>query len=315
MRARARLRMTRGLVCSVLVLLAAGTGVASAATAPYQLSYKSYNLFDGWRPDTWDKCSMTNTIYGSEPAADGKYPVFIYLHGTLGDYKLSQEGQRVTDLAAQQGFEAAAFTYSLVTPTQKTIDGNAKCMFDQQGQPGNAIAKICARPKADCSRGFVVAGMSAGGAIAVRAKNFNAGVQAVWAMGVNGPDVAAGIAAPLGTRVLPDDRLRIVDGQTDLQVKSASGATTMDFSKVKAMTGQACTAFNCLRPDGSGYYAVANSEVADGVADHCFWMKVNKFVPTNSCTWLPTFDPGFLPPSARPWSLTTNLDWLRAKLG
>ena len=51
------------------------------------------------------------------------------------------------------------------------VDGNAKCMFSP-GSSGNALADVCARTKSDCSTGVVVAGFSAGGSIAARARNF-----------------------------------------------------------------------------------------------------------------------------------------------
>jgi hypothetical protein len=80
------------------------------------------------------------------------------------------------------------------------------------------------------------------------------------------------------------------------------------------LTGRNCSASPCVGPDGSGYHVVAHFEVADGVADHCWWQSVNIYVPANSCTWRPTLDPGFRPPGRAPWSLTTNLDWLRTTL-
>jgi hypothetical protein len=49
--------------------------------------------------------------------------------------------------------------------------------------------------------------------------------------------------------------------------------------------------------------------VADGSAEHCYWMSVHKF--TYSCTLHPTIaglDPGFAPPSTTPWSLISSLN-------
>lgn len=293
-------------VAALLACLVTGARAAEAQTATvgFQSTYPAYYVW-GWP----DKCVRTETIYGSEPAADGHYPVFVYVHGTLADWGGNAEGQRVAQMAAGEGFVAAAVTYnSLLTGSAAGTDGNAKCMFSP-GSPSSAINQICARPKADCSNGFVLAGFSQGGVIAARAKNFNPQVQAVWAMGVNGPTTAPALRAPAGTRALPNDRLRIDVGQRDVG---------SDFSNLNALTGQSCSTASCLNADGSGYYVVQNSEVADGVADHCYWMRVNTFAPTNSCTWNPlllTFDPGFRPPSTVPWSLLTSLDWLRAKLG
>jgi hypothetical protein len=310
-------RAGRFVVIGLALAAAAAVPEAQADTVQSQLTYQAYNLFQGFEPATFNKCTLSEQVYISRPAAPGNYPVLVYLHGTLGDYGGNQEGQAIVQLAAEQGFLGAAFTYSDITPTQQSIDGQANCMFNVNS-PGNALAQVCALPRADCSHGFLVSGFSAGGAIAVRAKNINEAVDAAWVMGVNGPAVAAALAAPAGTRALPNDLLRMNIGQTDLNVTDPNtNQTTLDFSKLAAMTGTSCQTFDCLTPDGSGYYVVQDSEVADGVADHCYWQRVNTFAPTNSCTYTltpTTLDPGFMPPSDAPWSITANLAWLRAKL-
>jgi dienelactone hydrolase len=316
-----RVRGSAGTLASVrrltLVLAAAASiagtgwvGAARADTVQLRLSYQSFSFFDG----ASGGCDAAEPIYVSEPAAPGSYPVVIYLHGTGDNYGGDQDGQDVAQMAADQGWLGAAVTWVDVNATQQGVDGQANCMFDV-ASPGDALAQICSLPQADCSHGVVLSGMSTGGAIAARAKNFNSAVDAVWAMGVSGPVAPAALAAPAGTRALPNDRLRIDDGQTDLQVTNPStGQVSFDFSGVNALTGQGCQTFNCLNPDGSGYYVVQNSEVADGVADHCFWMDVNLADPANSCTLTPTFDPGFIPPSTTQWSITNSLAWLRAEL-
>lgn len=285
---------------------------AQVPTVQFQESYQAYNV---WQYGS-NKCTKPQTIYGSEPAAPGTYPVLIYLHGTLADWGGNVEGQRVAQLAAGEGFVAAAFTYSSAwTGSPSGTAGNANCMFNPAA-PGNGISQVCAMAEADCSNGFVVAGFSQGGAIAALAKNVNPQVQGAWLMGVSGPDSPSAVAAPAGTRMLPNNRLRIDVGQRDIQsTNPTTGQVTFSFSNLNALTGQSCSTFSCLAPDGSGYYVVQNSEVADGVADHCYWMRVNMFAPTNSCTWNPTFDPGFVPPSTTPWSLITSLNWLRTMLG
>jgi hypothetical protein len=214
------------------------------------------------------------------------------------------KGRRVAELAAGQGFVTGAFTYdSWVVNAISGIDGNAGCMFSP-GSTANALADVCARPKADCSRGVVGAGFSAGGAIAARAKNFASQVRAAWLLGVTGPAIPEALAAPAGSRALPNDRIRIFVGRADV----------VDLTALNRLTGLSCSASPRVGADGSGDYVVQHSEVADGVADHCWWQSVNRDVPTNSCTWSPTFDPGFPPPGGAPWSLTTNLNWLRTTL-
>lgn len=291
-------------VAALFSCLVTGVGVAAAqtSTAQFQTPYRAYNLWE-WGAD---KCTYTHQIYGSEPAAPGKYPVLLYTHGTLADWGGNSEGKRIVELAAAQGFVAAALTYdSWVASTPTAIDGNAGCMFSS-GSSGNALAQVCARPKAHCSKGVVVAGFSAGGAIAARAANFAAQVRAAWVMGVNGPVIAQALAAPAGSRALPNDRLRMNLGQLEVGI---------DLTALNELTGSSCSTSPCLRPDGSGYQVVEHAEVADRVADHCYWQSVNPYVPSNSCTWNETpFDPGFAPPSTRPWSLLTSLAWLRSKL-
>jgi hypothetical protein len=293
---------------ALLTLLLSAVGTAAAqtgSTVPFQSSYRAYNYWDQWNPALPDKCALTRTIYGSEPAAPGRYPVLVYLHGTLADWGDNIEGQRVAELAAGHGFVTAAFTYeSWVVNDISGIDGNARCMFSP-GSSGNALASVCARPKADCSTGVAVAGFSAGGAIAARAKNFAPQVRAAWLLGVNGPVMPEALAAPAGSRALPNNRVRIVVGRSEVNGLNA----------LNALTGSNCSASPCFRPNRSGYFVVPNTAVADGIADHCWWQSVNRAVPTNSCTWTPTFDPAFTPPSTGRGSLTTNLNWLRGFLG
>jgi hypothetical protein len=292
---------------AMLALLTTGVGTAAgqaSSTVQFQSSYRAYGYWDDWKWWLSDKCTLTQPIYGSEPSAAGRYPVLLYLHGVLADWGENVEGRRVAELAASQGFVTAAFTYdSWVVNSISSIDGNARCMFSPDSS-GNALANVCARPKADCSRGVVVAGFSAGGAIAARARNFAPQVRAAWLLGVNGPAIPEALAAPAGSRALPNYRIRIFVGRSDV----------VDLTALNKLTGLNCWTSPCGGPGGSGYYVVEHSELADRVADHCWWQSVSPVVPTNSCTWSPTFDPGFPPPSGAPWSLTTNLNWLRRTL-
>jgi hypothetical protein len=251
-----------------------------------------HNKWDDWKWWLPDKCAQTQAVYGSEPSAPGRYPVLLYLHSALADWNGNVEGRRTVELAAAQGFVAAAVSYDswVVYNQPDVLDGNAKCIFSP-GSAGNALASVCARPQADCSKGVLVAGASVGGLIAARAANFAPQVRAAWLIGVNGPAIQPLFAVPAGTRALPNDRLRINVGRGDV----AGGLAALN-----QMTGMGCSTSPCLRADGSGYYVVEHSEVADGVADHCYWQSVNTSAPYNSCTGNPTFDPGFRPPSTRP---------------
>ncbi|HEU4656233.1 MAG TPA: hypothetical protein VFR97_01855 [Capillimicrobium sp.] len=304
------MRAMRATIVAAALAAAGLAGEAAHAHATPAVSFElAYRAYNAWDEGTWwlpDRCTQVSRVYGSEPAAAGRYPVVIYLHGALGDWGGNREGRTFAALAAEQGFVAAAVTYdSWVVTSLERIDGNARCIFGPE-IAGNPVAQLCARPKADCSRGVAVAGFSAGGAIAGRARNVSPQVRAAWLLGVSGPAVAASYAAPAGTRALRDDRLRIAVGRVDV----AGG----DVGVLNAMTGQHCTSTSCLRPDGSGFHVVQDAEVADGVADHCWWQSVNTSAPANSCSASPELDPGFKPPSTAPWSITTGLAWLRAKL-
>jgi hypothetical protein len=313
--------LPRRLACiaAILSCVLAGGGVAVAqtsSTTQFQTTYRAYNVYDNWKWWQPDKCVQNQPIYGSEPAAAGRYPVMLYMHSALADWAGNVEGPRTVELAAQQGFVAAAVTYdSWLAIDFPTIDGNAKCMFSPSS--GNALAGVCARPKADCSNGVVVVGFSVGAAIAGRANNFAPQVRAAWLIGVNGPASPAALAAPEGTRALPNDRLRITTGRSDVEVRdpTTGQVSGIDLTALNKLTGLSCSTSPCVRTDDSGYYIVGHAEVADGVADHCYWLNLDLQVPSNSCTSNPTFDPGFRPPSTTPWSLIRNLAWLRAKLG
>jgi dienelactone hydrolase len=139
------------------LLLVAGTAQAQGFTATYQSSH-------------WGSCSGSARIYGNEPAAVGKYPVVLYTHGTLGVHN-GAEAKAFVDRAAQRGFVAASVSYdSIFYFSARGLDLNARCIYG----PGNsALARVCARPKADCSR-LSVAGFSQGAALAIRATRYGA---------------------------------------------------------------------------------------------------------------------------------------------
>ena len=303
------------LACLLMVCGPPCPATAAVPTQQFQATYPAYNpstAWEWWLPQP--QCTETQTIYGSEPTAPGTYPVLIYLHGTLADWTGNQEGQVISQLAAAQGFVAIAPTYdSSRTRNTKGFNGNATCMFNPS-RSGNVISYACSLPEADCSGGVLLAGFSQGGELALRAKNYNADVTAAWVIGVNGAgETGAALPSPAGTRALATSKLRVNVGQLDV---TNQGAGPLDVTGLNAITGVNCgPTYDCLQADGSGYYIVSNSEVADHIADHCYWMRSNKYF--YSCTLYPTIaglDPGFAPPSTTAWSLITNLDWLRSQL-
>jgi hypothetical protein len=132
--------------------------------------------------------------------------------------------------------------------------------------------------------------------IAGRAANHAAGISAAFIMSVPGPAIAPALAVPLGTRKLPDSRVRAVVGARDV---------TSGYASLNAITGRSCTTNDCLAADGSGWYAVQDSEVEDGEADHCFFQVGGCF---NFYKPVDPIDPGWLGPSR--WGLRSALDFL-----
>lgn len=289
----------------------------------FTATYKGFNTSKDWNNSLApvDYCGKTQTIYGARPAAAGDYPVLVYMHGATADWSGNKEGQRFVELAAAQGFIAVAPTYTSGGNTldQKGLQRHAFCTFDQD-HAGNGLTAICSISGVNCSKGILVAGFSQGGAISMVARNNSPLVKAVWALGVSAyiypskkvPTDA--IAPPNGTRQLPNNKLVLNIGQaSNLSTKNM---IPEDLPSLKAMSGLNCgTAYNCLQADGSGYYVVQNGEIKDKVADHCYWLMVNKLTSGLSCTTNPTqLDPGFQPPATTNWSMIRNLDWLRAQI-
>ena len=221
--------------------------------------------------------------------------MFVYVHAHSGDF--ATEWRIVAQEAARLGFVAVAPRYtSLLTVTKPGVEGHGRCIFGTQ--PTSALSKICARADADCSKGVVVSGLSLGATIAARAANFAPQVRAASLIGTFQSFETWMLAPPNGTRALPNNALRMTFGRRDVT----------NYETVNALTGQACSTPNCLAADGSGWYAVQDSEVADGSADHCFHFYAGGCYGVEE-----PFDPGWRPPSRLPWALDPALEWARSR--
>lgn len=299
-----------------LVTLTGAPQAYAQTPVPVQTFTTTYSAF---KPSTSatlpaaQRCATTMNLYGARPADNASYPVLLYLPGTYGDYT-DVEGKTFVQHAAAQGFIAMAVEYdSTSTNTLAGYQGHAFCMFDQN-HPGSALTSACAVSGADCSKGALVSGFSQGGAIAIISKNYTPNVNAVWSIGVsayiypNDTVPTNALAAPGGTCVLPNNKLVMNIGQARSAL--ARNLNSNDLASLKSMAGANCgTSFQCLQTGGSGYYVVANSEVADGLAEHCYWEG------TGGCKLSPTdLEVGFVPPSTTQWSMIRNLDWLRNQL-
>lgn len=298
-------------ILAVLVVLTGLllTSVAQAAPVEFTDSYKRY---ESWAWFSADKCQTVAPLTGFEPSEPGTYPVLVYNVGTFGSYN-GIEAKTILSRASARGFVAISVKYDdFWAFSPSGVNENAKCIY--RNSISSAVGKACARPKADCTKGIVASGHSQGGAIAARSKNHNSQVRAGYLLGVNGPLVhtdpavtallrSMALPPPAGTRALTNNQIRVVNGRTD--VDSAPAGT------MNELTGSSCPATqnNCLRDDGSGYYTVKDSEVADGQADHCY------FQGGGGCSVTPPFDPNWLNSTTLPWTLEPSLVWAKSRTG
>jgi len=245
-------------------------------------------------------CGTTYNIRGREPAASGKYPVFVYTVGTTEQYDHSSALAAVEEMAGR-GYVAATVEYDNGTfGSCSTIDSRAKCIYDS-GRSTSAIGRLCARAKADCSKGIVVAGFSQGSIVAIRAKNHDSRVRAAYGLGAGVQYSIYNLSSCVadGNRALPSDRLRIINGEQDIFVGPTESQVRSQNTET---TGLSCPlATSCFRSNNSGWYIIKDSQVGDGAADHCY-------MRTGSCIGL-TLDNTWRTGTA-PWSLRTNLNWL-----
>jgi hypothetical protein len=246
-------------------LLAAA--IFSAATASAQTNFaSSYN----GASTTGGSCSMSYSIAGVEPSGTGPYPVFIYLVGTSETYNNAAAMAAVNDMAGK-GYIAATVDYAASQfGTCSGLSGKSSCVFNPNSAL-SAVSQLCSRAKADCSKGIVVGGFSQGSILALLAKNYDARVQAAYAIGMSNVYSAYDLSTCVsnGKRSLPSDRLRAVDGERD---NFAGGTQSAVQSSLQNVTGLTCAAGStaCTTANGSGWIIVKNSQVADGSADHCY---------------------------------------------
>ena len=248
-------------------------------------------------------------LAGHEPVASGTYPVFIWLTGTTMSW-WTEDDQAYTQEMAQRGFVAASIDYpNKFYPTSCGALTDKAALLFGENDPSVALSQICARPKADCSKGIVTAGFSQGAHLAALAANFDSRVAASFLIGhgtqaTDTNDLSGCLAA--ATIDLPTDRIRSIVGDADGYFGCDPDGLTCDRPGIRTqqelVTGVSCGpgAFDCLAADGSGFYIVQASETDDGEAPHCFTY-------TGLCG--PDFDLNYANPTG-PWSLEPSLDWL-----
>lgn len=286
------------------------TGVVAVQSAKQALS-ASYTASAFTMPGAYNGTSSLGggcsslakkDLIGHEPSASGKFPVAVWLTGTGADFA-GEGALAFTRSMASLGFVAASVDYTNDSyPTCSVLSTRASCVFNASSS-SSAIAKLCAREKADCSKGIVVAGISQGANIASLAKNYDSRARAAYLL--------SNVVTPSfydNTSCLKDSatvftasEIRIVSAEKDEFMTGISETR----SNLVTATGRSCTGNSCLSADGSGWYIVSNGEVSDGVADHCYLL--------NGGCFSDEIDP-YYETSTAAWSGWTNLKWLAGRI-
>jgi hypothetical protein len=260
------------------------------------------DTYTGFSPGAGDW--RTYGLVGREPAEPGDYPVLVYTVGTFGSYT-TEYALALIQQAAEAGFVAASVEYNnWLRFSCSDLSAKAEGIYDEEAAD-SAVAVLCARDRAACEKGIVSAGHSQGSWMAELAGDFAPDLRAALALGSGtdarswGGDHSACLA---GDRVLPDDQLRVVNGESD-HVWSWTHAGMID--QLNVLTGRSCshTTTDCLAADGSGWLLAPDAEVTDGEADHCY-MGIDGCVPVDP-VWLES-DAG--------WALPAGLDFLAARV-
>ena len=164
----------QSLIAASILSITAAAG-AAAQTASFAGNYNGASTLGG-------SCSMSYSIAGVEPSGTGPYPVFFYIVGTSETYNNAAAMAAVNDMASK-GYVAATVDYAESQfGTCSVLSAKSSCMFDPNSTL-SAVSQLCARAKADYSKGIVVGGFSQGSILALLAKNYDARVQAAYGMG------------------------------------------------------------------------------------------------------------------------------------
>ncbi|MGE5452666.1 MAG: hypothetical protein ACM3VZ_12605 [Acidobacteriota bacterium] len=285
------------IVAGVAGLMAVFSATASSQTTSFAASYNGASIAGG-------SCGSTYSISGVEPSSTGTYPVFVYMVGTSESYNNASAMAAVKAMAAK-GYVAATVDYATSQfGTCSVLSAKSSCIFSPNSSVG-AVAALCSRAKADCSKGIVVGGFSQGSVLALLAKNFDARVQAAYGMGMSNVYATYDLSSCVsnGNRTLKSDRLRAVDGELD---NFAGGNQSAVQKSLQNVTGQNCGAgsYSCTSSNGSGWIIVKNSQVKDGSADHCFMRASGDCFGSQG-----SLDSGWQSGTAN-WELDANLQWL-----
>lgn len=281
-------------------------GLALAGAAHLALAQTSFTMT--YSGGSTSACSTSYNISGAEPTASGKYPVYVHIGGTVESYT-SNWANAAVQAAAAMGFVAASIQYDNSTfGTCSTIGQRAKCIFNPNNV-NSAIAKLCSRAKADCSKGIVTGGLSQGSVISVLSHDYNSAIRASMGQGTGTSYSVYDLSSCMtnGKHTQPGNRLRIANGQMD---EFVGGTVATAGASGQRVTGVTCApgTQNCLQSNGSGWYVVENTQVADGYADHCF-MGYGGNDLLMQCSGV-LVDP-YYQNGTQPWELHPTLSWLK----
>lgn len=293
--------------------------VADAAApltpTPFTDSYPAHDVLS-------NRCGHEMGISGSEPAEPGRYPLALFLVGTNAQYDGPGIAERVLPLLAAHGFVAASIQYENSTlfgaaQNCSLYRDNASCMIRNDGDyvagaRVSALARLCGRPQADCSKGVVVLGHSQGGLTALQTFRFAPAAPpagepvprliAAAPMGIGPTGYLLGVpvihlddCVPASTLALDPRELLVINGENDAFFNGPHADPTGGDQALQAVTGRTCDAptWDCRGPEGDGYLLVKKSETSTGTATHGYmdlpgggaFQEPNWSSPTNTDAW------------------------------
>ena len=254
--------------------------------------------------DTYDahsvllnKCNQLMHVAGSAPAESGRYPLAIFLVGTNAKYDGPGIVDHVLPLLASHGFVAASVEYENSTlfgaaQNCSLYQDNASCMIRNDldyvvGERHSALARLCARTKADCSKGVVVLGHSQGGLTALQMFEVTPAAPpatepmprlvAAAPMGVGPTGYLLGVpvihldaCVSAATLAVDPHALLVVNGENDAFFNGPDADPAGGQQALEAVTGRTCAAptWDCRGPDGDGFVLVEKTQTSTGRATH-----------------------------------------------
>lgn len=279
------------------------------------LTYQAYNSIS-------QDCTQPLSLLVKYAPHAKDQPLLIFTTGTFYAHD-EAAAQRVTDYAVAAGATAASVDYAnLITTSCQQLGQKAHCIYDSS-LPSSAVTLLCQEDQVDCRQGIVVAGVSQGSLLALLSKNYSPLIRGVYAVSTGQYPFQALTQGALATNFsqcvnfeaiqFRPEEIFLVDGEADQVFKPGSERGVSLAQQLDSISGRSCNQEprwnDCRAEDGSGWYLVANEQLLDGLADHCF-----PYDGGCSSQLLPrTFDPGWLR-GTEPWSLNAGIEFLKSRL-